>query len=304
MIDLTSTPASQAQQLHKKSLSSSDLQFTYTGCIDETALYDDINRKLIELEKSLEIDNVELETIKVLASEFKVSTEFKEEILMRIDWLERLYKAKEEIGSIDTLEKAKQLRRLISPVQTCPMKQQLMTLIAELEQSLSEAHLVPSEIQSEHRLMEESLEEAGDVFLNLGKVGRESVIADVISRFGENTSIDIITEMAEELEQRVKALSEEENHNELLVELEQLPLKSFAELTKGRKASIVKNLIKQSKWSGLAALDRQIAQLDRSLAKKEHEKNEAENTILTNEGKATTTLNINDEVNGLIKSNK
>ncbi|MDV2886367.1 hypothetical protein RYX45_14350 [Alkalihalophilus pseudofirmus] len=304
MIDFASIPASKALEIIHNSVSNNGFDFTYTGSVDELDLFNEVNRKLIELEKSFEVKNTELESIRILAMEFRVSTEYKEEVLTRINWLQRLYKAKEEIGSIDTLEKVKQLRKLISPVQTCPMKQQLMTLITELEQSLPEADLIQSEFTSEQRLMEKAIVEAGDVFINLGKVGRESVIIEVISQYGEDARIDIVTEMAAVLEQRVKSLSEEENHTELLMKLEQLPLGSMAGLTKDRKASIVKILMKQRKWNGLAALDRDIARLNHSIAKEEQEKEEAEHTIQTNAGKASVTLNVNAEDNELIKYDK
>ncbi|MDV2886378.1 hypothetical protein RYX45_14405 [Alkalihalophilus pseudofirmus] len=304
MIDFTFTPSSKAEQLYKKVLNSNDLEITYTSCAYEDALYHNMIRALIDIEKSLEVDNAKLASVKEMFSEFRgTKRDKKEEILQRIDWVQSLYKAKENIESIESLEEAKQFRRIISGVQTCPMKQQLMAKIVELEQSLSQPDLIPTEISSEQRLMAKAGEEAGDVFINLGKVGREFVITDVIRQFGESASLVNVKEIAEGLEQRVKALSEETNKNKLLMKLEQLPLASFVELNKDRKEVIVERLIKQSKWSGLATLDRQITQVDRSIAKEEQEKSEDENTFLTNDGKVAYTLCIDEDDSEFIKYN-
>ncbi|TRM10709.1 hypothetical protein FH966_02690 [Lentibacillus cibarius] len=294
MIDYKSIPSSTAQQLNDATLFDDEFVFTYTGSIDEKKLYDDINKRLTGLETSLDRNKEELEAINHMTADFCVANDEKEEVLLRVGWLRRLYQVKEEIETVDTKQKTKSLRRLLSPVQTCPMKNQLMTKMDELEQSLPEEDDISSEPSNEQQLMEKAIEEAGDVFINLGKTGRDFVIAGVLEQFRGNANVDTVKESAIAIEQRVKALSDVNDQNEVIASLEQLPLKSFAGLKTDRKVVIANRLIESNKWNGLAAMDRQIAQLDRAITKEEKEKEEAENTVLTEDGKAALTLNIND----------
>lgn len=48
------------------------------------------------------------------------------------------------------------------------------------------------------------------------------------------------------------------------------------------------------RWNGLSALHRQVAQLDRFITKEKREKEEDENTVLTEDGKVTFALKVNE----------
>lgn len=301
MIDFTSIPTSTAQQLYENNFFNIKYKFTYTGSIDEKKLYHAISTRLIALETSLDINRAELEAINNMAKEFQTITDEKDEVLLRIDWLHRLYQTKEEIGFVDTKEKAKYLSRLLAHVQTCPLKKQLMVELDLLEQTLPEekiAVIVPS---INEQIMERAIEEIGELFINLGKVGREFVITSVLEKFGDNANVDNVKESAFSIEQRVSVLSKVTDPAELIASLEQLPLQSFVDLNNDRKEEVAKRLFEQNKWNGLAALDRRIIQLVRAISIDDRKQEVAENNIQTKDGNAVLTLNIENTIEGIIK---
>lgn len=291
MLDFKFLPSSKAQQLSDIQITENEFSFTFTEHADEKKLYKEISMRLIALEKSLDVNKKELEDIYNKTQGFQLAIEEKEEVLLRLDWLNRLYKAKEEIKSVETKEKAKQLHRLISPVQTCPMKKQLMSEINSLEQSLPEEKVIFEKPSNEQILMEKAIEEVGDIFINLGKAGRAFVISDVLKRFGDSASIKDIKDSTLKLEQHVKDLAEINNPTELLNHLEQLPLQSFSDLEVGKKEKVVERILKNSQWNGLSSLDRTIAQLDKVITKEERDQYERENFIILQNGeKASVSL--------------
>lgn len=291
MFDIDSLPSSKAVPVNGISLTNKDFEFTYTASVDEKKLYKDISMRLIALEKSQDVNKKELEAINHMVEGFQIAIDEKEEILLRIDWLHRLYKVKEEIEFVDTKEKVYALQTVIATVQTCPMKNELMAELNSLEQSLPSGVEDSEMLSSEQLLMEKAIEEAGDVFINLGKAGREFVIADVLNQFGDDSSIANVKECAIALEKRVESLSEVSERIELITHLEQLPLPTFTVLEAERKEKIMDHLIETSKWNGLTSLDRNIAQLDKAITKEELEQYEKENAIiLSNGNKAAETI--------------
>lgn len=282
-----SVPYSKAQQLTDISLSKG-YTFTYTAFVeDKKQLYKDINKRLIILETSLNKDNEELESIYSWATE--LLNEEREEVFLRLNWLKQLYKIKDEIEFVDTKEKVNQLRRSISTVQTCPMKKQIMSELDELEQLLPEEELTPNDMSTEQLLMEKSIEEAGEVFINLGKSGREFVISNVLKQNGENATIESIRESSFTLENRIKKLIEIDDLKEFIDLLEQLPIRSFSSLNGKVKKNIAKQLIEVKGWNGFASLERRIEQL----AMQGREEKEDENIIKTSIYHAAITLDIN-----------
>lgn len=301
MINYKFIPASTAQQLSEVSKLNCEFEFTITESIDEKKLFDTINTKLIALETKIEIDIVELNAISKMVEEFRIAIDEKEELHLRIDWLKRLYQAKEEIQAVDNKEKAKRLRKLIISVQTCPLKQQLLSKLDELEQSLNEENAILAEFSREQQLMEKAIKEAGDVFINLGKVGREFVIASVLQQFGERTSMDSVKENAVAIEQRVTMLAELNDPDEMISCLKQLPLSSFNQLKTSIKEEIAKRLIDHNKWNGLSALDRQIVHLEKVINNEERKQEEAKYTIETENGRAAFALNVENDNLGIVK---
>lgn len=51
--------------------------------------------------------------------------------------------------------------------------------------------------------MEKAIEGAGNAFINLGKAGRDAIIANVLKQFDNATTIEAIQERTKALEQRV-----------------------------------------------------------------------------------------------------
>lgn len=289
MFDINALPSTIAEPLSIARLTLEEVTLTYTENKDEEKLYKELSHRLIELERSLEVNKEELQLISELANSFQTSIDEKEEILLRIDWLNRLYRVKEEVTEIYTNEKAKQLRRLLSPVQTCPLKKQLMEQIDILEKSLPEEKIP---VTQEQQLMERAIEEIGADFINLGKAGRDFVISEVLEQFGDNATMENVKTSTLALEQRVKDLLTVNDPTKLLNQLENLPLKLFSEFKNDRKEAIVNRLMQHKKWNGLAALDRIIVQLNRAITAEQKKKEEMENTILTADGKAALVLDI------------
>lgn len=54
------------------------------------------------------------------AKEFRFRVDEKEEVLMRINWLERLAKVQQDLSDVQTKEEVEQLKRSISSCQTSP----------------------------------------------------------------------------------------------------------------------------------------------------------------------------------------
>ncbi|MED4455957.1 hypothetical protein [Metabacillus fastidiosus] len=238
--------------------------------------------------------------IKVLSESFKIASDEKEEVLLRIDWLDRLYKAKEKIKLINTREEAQFLRRLIASVQTCPMKTQLMAELDLLEQLLPAKEMPSEKTSTGELLMEKTIEEAGEVFINLGKAGREHIVREVLNQYGDNADVEHIKELSTILERRVESLKEEKDRHQLAMSLEQLPIPLFSRLGDERKEIVINRLIENSKWNGLASLDRMIAQLDKVIIIEE----EMKNTVLIPGGMAIFTLDADKDENGIIQINE
>ncbi|KAB7706671.1 hypothetical protein F9802_10790 [Bacillus aerolatus] len=301
MIDFSSLPSSEAEAFKESPVSTENIYFTFEENIDEQILYRKLNERLSALESSVKTNNQELAFIHQAAGSFKMALEEKEEVIIRIDWLRRLYEAKEAISSVDTKEEADYLRRLIASVQTCPMKNELVEKIDSLEQSLPSGMQAPVELSRHQKLMEKAIREAGDVFINLGKTGREHVITGVLERFGNQANVERVKEQSATLEESVKSLLEVKGSAELISRLEQLPLASFSELSIGRKKALAERLLKNGNWDGLASIDRMIVRLDQGIKKEEQECEEAKNKITTPDGKAALTLDVNKDDGGIVK---
>lgn len=284
MFDITSLPFCVAKPFDELNIPEQFRKFTFTGVIDEETLIATLHHKLIGLEASNKMNQSELELIISLAEEIKINHEGKEEILTRIDWLQRLYQAKDEIESVDTKEKAAQIQNLIAPVQICPMKNQLMAELQLMVSKLSEKEIATADSSMFQLLLEKANQEAGDLFVNLGKTGREYVIEEVLKRFGDSSSVDHVKEYAANLEQNVQSLLQVTERYEMIPKLEQFPLPLFSDFDNSRKDKVVDRLIEEGGWNGLFSLDRKISQLNKDIEKEEREKYESENVINLEDG--------------------
>lgn len=266
MIDFSSLPSSEAELLNEINASTKGVRFTFTGSIDESNLYNDINKRLSILETSLEIDKEELNAIQQENDNFRASIEEKEEVMLRIDWLRRLYEVKEAIQSVETKEHAEQLRTKIASVQTCPMKNELLAKLDSLVKSLPSEQTEQPQLSPEQELMEKAIVEAGDAFINLGRAGREYVINDLLKKLGGDVPVASIQEAVSALEEQVARLAGIDDVEELQTQLETLPLSNYSRLSSERKQTVAEKLIENRQWKGLASLDRLIHQLDAKLS--------------------------------------
>lgn len=271
MIDFSSLPSSEAELLNEINASTKGVRFTFTGSVDERNLYSNLNKRLSILETSLEIDKEELNAIQQESDSFRVSIEEKEEVLLRIDWLRRLYEVKEAIQSVETKEHAEQLRTKIASVQTCPMKNELLVKLDSLVKSLPSEQTEQPQLSPEQELMEKAIVEAGDAFINLGRAGREYVVTKVIEEFGGDVPVASIQEAVSALEEQVARLAGIDDVEELQTQLETLPLSNYSRLSSERKQMVADQLIENKQWKGLASLDRLIHQLDAKLSAAEEQ---------------------------------
>jgi hypothetical protein len=266
MIDFSSLPSSEAELLNEINASTKGVRFTDTESVDERNLYSNLNKRLTILETSLEIDKKELNAIQQESDSFRVSIEEKEEVMLRIDWLRRLYEVKEAIQSVETKEHAEQLRTKIASVQTCPMKNELLAKLDSLVKSLPSEQTEQPQLSPEQELMEKAIVEAGDAFINLGRAGREYVVTKVIEEFGKDVPVASIQEAVSALEEQVARLAGIDDVEELQTQLETLPLSNYSRLSSERKQTVAEKLIENRQWKGLASLDRLIHQLDAKLS--------------------------------------
>lgn len=301
MFDYSTLPASSADAAMGSLLMDGMMTYTFMESVDEGLLYKDLNKRLMALETSLTIDKDALQVIMDDAKGFRLLFGEKDEVMMRIGWLERLDKVQQEMGSLQTREEAQQLSRLIASCQTSPLKNHLITKLDSLVETLPSEQVEDVQMTAAEVLMEKAVEEAGDTFINLGKAGRDSVIADILEQFGKNAAIEAVREHTIALEQRVEALTATTDGDEFIKQLGSLPLPSFHALPADRKGRIAENLLEKGKWNGVASLDRMIVHLDKAITNEEQRLEEAENTLLTSDGKAALTLDIKSVVDGKVQ---
>lgn len=284
MIELELLPASLAKPLVDVPSLDAYKNIKFTGFVDERTLLTDINERLNKLETSTETNREELDLIISLSEHFQGSIEDRDEILTRIDWLQRLYKANDEIHLIDTVKKVKLFRNLIASVQTCPMKRLLMTKLDSMESSLSEVKNSKADLSHTQLLMEQAINEIGDTFINLGKTARDQIITELFRQLGEKSSIEDVRKAAADLEEKVRLLKDVNDLTEFINRLEKLPLSSLSEVEVPKKAVIAGLLMKRNDWEGIVSLDKVILQLNKDITRREQEKFRRDNVIELHNG--------------------
>lgn len=268
MIDFTLLPSSSAIKGSDAPLLDKNTNYTSMTVSDEIALYNDLNARLIDLEKACEIDADVLQSITDDTSKMVFRWDEKEELLLRINWLNRLSKVQEEIGDVATYDQAKKLRGHISSCQTSPLKKQLQDRLDDLLAKLPQEEI---EKTATEKLMEFAIENTGDDFINLGRAGREDIVSRLFEQFGGDVPIGKIQEEVTALEQRVARLAEIEDAHALQTQLEALPLSNYPRLSSERKQLVAEQLIDGKKWKRLASLDRLVRQLDAKLSAAEEQ---------------------------------
>lgn len=246
------------------------LYYTAKEGKDETPIYQVLNRRLMQLETSRELYEDELNAIEESSVDLVVSIDAKEEVQLRIDWLKRLYEVKISLPTVSTFAELERLHVTLSSVQTCPMRSELLRALDQLAATLpAETEL---RVQNEFdRVMEMAIEQAGEVFINLGKAGRENIVQGALEEFGGSVSIDYLKEATMSLEQQVARLAEADNEEAFQTQLNYLPLPHYANLSVERKQIVTKQLLEKRNWKGLASLDRMILHVDSALNKVEEQ---------------------------------
>ncbi|MFD0942360.1 hypothetical protein [Savagea faecisuis] len=259
MINFMSFPGSSAVEVSKASVLDESLKYTSTIVVDEIGLYEDLNIRLMELEKALDIDVEALQSIIDDTSKMMIRWGEKNELLLRINWLERLLKVQQEINNVTTYKQADELRIYISSCQTSPLKKQLQERLDDLLEALPQESIEKTDIE---QLMDFAIENVGDDFINLGKSGREEVINRLYTQFGVNVPVNKIQDEVIALEEKVARLVKVEDVQILRDQLETLPLSNYPRLSSERKQVVTEQLMESRQWKGLASLDRLIHQLD------------------------------------------
>ncbi|ARF14896.1 hypothetical protein [Sporosarcina ureae] len=265
MFDFSKLPISHARPLVGIATGLEGLRCTAKEGINEGKLYKELNKQLTLLETSQDIHEDELMAIEQASNGFVAALEEKEEVQLRIDWMQCLYNVKTSLASATTSTEADGLRAMLSSVQTCPLKSELLNEIERLTVSLPPKS-EPTQKSVHDQVMEIAIEQAGTSFINLGRAGREHVIGELIKKFGKDVPLISIKEAVSSLEHEVDELAKIADVQTLQIKLETLPLSNYSHLSPERKQMVAEQLLENKKWKGLASLDRLIHQLDAKLS--------------------------------------
>lgn len=250
-----------------------NINYTSMTVSDEMVLYNDLNNRLMHLEKDLEIDPVVFQRIQEDTSKILFRWDEKEELLLRISWLSRLSAVQKEMADVTTYEQVRRLRFQLASCPTSPLKKQLQESLDELLVAFPQQEIekTPEEI-----VMEFAVENAGDDFINLGKAGRKYVVNELLEKLGSNVPVDAIQEAVAQLEARVNRLIDLEDIETLDEQLRALPLPNYLALSNERAKLVGERLLEDKKWENLFTLHLLILRLDRKLRAEELEKEQNE----------------------------
>lgn len=284
VMELPNVPVTYANELTDDiSLKPNDIFITVTEKQDEKSLYKQLSNRLLELEKSLELDYKELNAIQQSTNNFMIEMEYKDSILTRIDWLYNLYEAWEKINNIATLQQAEQIKKSIAVVQTCPLKNKLKQKLETMINSMQ-----TTEYSQEEALMNLAIDQAGEEFINLNSAAREFIITELVRNYHDEDIIQKVQKYTTFLNQQSIELKQLQNEEEFKERLQQLPLEDYHSIPAARINFIVPELMTKKAWDGLATLDYLIIQMNRVLKKQELDKKKQEKEKLLQKGKLST----------------
>ncbi len=262
MFEFQSLPSSKAQDVDELFEYKEGIRFTAYKNEDENTFYQSLDQQLRMLENENKIETEKLTVIEQAANELTFAIEEKEDMLRRIKWLWLLHETRGGLNALQTREEVSTVKYALSEVQASPLKTQLMTELDQLAQSL------PTKERSfKDQLMEMAFEQAGEDFINLGKVGRTFIIERLLAE--GSTTVEAIQIETDRLNEIVASLCATTDAAEFLAQIEQLPLTSYAKILPHRREALIHRLMKENDWHDLLALDHKISQIDRKLAKEE-----------------------------------
>lgn len=265
-------PASVGTTILEPILANQHIVYTYEENEDEIAIYHKLNQQLLTIERIETSESTLLETFKKDMQKLRMYLEGKKELQMRVNWLNRLYQAEEQLKTIQTKEDAKKLLRYISSCQTSPLKRNLSQKLDELIQSLPPVQVNKAPLTDAEALMSFTIEEVGNDFINLGKAGRKYIIQEVLERLGKDAPVEGIQEAVDSLNKRLNDLMGVSDLNVFQDELEALPLTFYKTLSSERKHQVAEQLMRSNEWKGLMSLSRSLRLVDKKLDEdEEHE---------------------------------
>lgn len=260
MFDFPTLPFSQAQAAEEGERERR-ISFTAYENQDEKQLYTVLDKQLRRLENKEDIDEKQLIKLEQAAAEFMIAIEEKEDIYQRIYWLRMLFQAQEKLNTLQTKEEVSSLQFSLSEVQASPFKTKLML---ELDQR---AQVLPTEVRSlKDQLMEKAFEQAGDDFINLGKMGRAFVIERLLAEGA--WSVEAIQEETKRLNELLASLRQTTDLDVFRSKIEQLPLSSYKSLSTEQQEELLNKLIKEADWTDLLVLDYTIARIEQEMIEK------------------------------------
>lgn len=258
----------------------------------EYEVLDYLNKVLSSMEQAPRITLEILMEIQDEVRKLVLLAEEREEINLRINWLKHLHDVMLKVPLIKSQEEAKHLRNSLRYVGgNSFVKKEIISELERLEIASPKAIDEIKNDQSPYEyLMEQAIEYAGELFINLGSTGRKTVVYRVLELYGEKASLEDVINESLVIEQDVKHLLEYKDSDQIMNRLDQLPLESFNSLEIDRKKAVVAKLIQTKSWTGLASLNRVIKQLNKEIEKEEHEKTSY--LISSLDGKVATTMDI------------
>lgn len=279
MIDISSLPASIGTN-NSVSASSALKDFKSIGVQDEQQIYTNLSHRLIEIEKRIEIEWELVFAIEGEARQMMLLLDEKNELLMRCNWLNRLYDAKEKITTVSTMSEVKRLQASIRMVQTCPLKSKLIDELKNLEQMLD---VETAQLSDEDTLNEAIFNTGSQVFINLGTVGRSAVLEEVLNSDGQ---VHTAIAKAEELEALVQDAKQCDTVETLQKAFQSLPLGNLVAIPAEYEEEVLQKLLDNPIWNGLFHLDRLIHQYTAQIVRLHEPEQEG----------IQTTLDVNEKI--------
>lgn len=248
------------------------------GIQDEQNLYNDLSKKLIVLEKSLDYSLEAVNEVKEAAKQIIIAIDDKQELLMRCDWLITMLDVKNRINHLASLKEVDDAYKKLIRVQTCPLKNELMKQLDELKKKFEKEETA---LSAKETLIESIFETGNKTFINLGTTGRDAIIEEVLNGDGK---VETAIAKAEELEASVQFTKKYKTIGELKTALEKLPLKHYRNIPEESEAEVLQKLLDNSNWNGLFHLDRLIYQYTMQVKQlHEHKQDGIQATLVVND---------------------
>lgn len=214
-----------------------NVKVTSTMGMDEYIRYRQIEKELVRLEESTTCDEEGLTCLQMQAYMLVDMDDEREELLIRIRWLKKLYDVAKKVETVETVETKKDIERLkaiLIPLPPMPLKK-------VIEQQLQQKSVRE---ENDQQWITHIMEKADPIFLNLGKEGRRAVIRELENR--KYLPIDslcaYVREQAVKMEENVRQLAFIESVDSLVEALNALPFSLYRALSHEEKRKVAQYL--------------------------------------------------------------